>query len=517
MCNTRMSILAAVAITATISLAACNKTEPEAKVETLQTAKVPSTTDELRELRVNAERGNAEAQTRLARMYAEGRGVTKDEVQAAAWFRKAAEQGYAAAQYNLGLMYEGGLLGATEDEAQAVAWYRKAAEQGYADAQLYLGAMYAEGRGVTKDEVQAAAWFRKAAEQGHAAAQYNLGLMYKGGLLGVTKDEAQAAAWFRKAAEQGLPAAQFFLGMMYANGQGVAKNYAQAVGWFRKAAEQGHVGAQYILGLAYAGGEGVTKSEAQAAAWFRKAAEQGDAEAQYKLGAMYILGSGVTKDEAEGIAWLRKAAEQGHANAQHYLDTIHEQESLSVANETQATGINSVLEFQQRFSLNQQAQRNKEESIKDINDKLNKKLVQLHYDFYNKLKNMGVAFDDPMKEINTFNDGWRKEIGFNPISVREKLDGGFFVITTQDRIDGYKPSFALKGYYNLISLYGHVDDAGFRKTGILSPDCMYDIGFYQPGDRRNKKYRCNDVLSGAADKRIIADMETMLTEFLPPR
>jgi TPR repeat protein len=36
-------------------------------------------------------------------MYAGGRGVTKDEVKAARWYRAAAMQGYVPAQYNLGL------------------------------------------------------------------------------------------------------------------------------------------------------------------------------------------------------------------------------------------------------------------------------------------------------------------------------------------------------------------------------------------------------------------------------
>ena len=52
-----------------------------------------------------------------------------------------------------------------------MAWFRKAAEQGYANAQSNLGVMYNNGRGITKDEAQAVAWFRKAAEQGDANAK----------------------------------------------------------------------------------------------------------------------------------------------------------------------------------------------------------------------------------------------------------------------------------------------------------------------------------------------------------
>jgi TPR repeat protein len=45
------------------------------------------------EIRTAAERGDASAQDKLGVMYEEGRGVQKDDTQAVAWYRKAAEQG----------------------------------------------------------------------------------------------------------------------------------------------------------------------------------------------------------------------------------------------------------------------------------------------------------------------------------------------------------------------------------------------------------------------------------------
>lgn len=82
-------------------------------------------------------------------MYANGYGVVKDETQVTVWYHKAAEQGDATAQNNLGRMYMNG-RGVEKDEAQAVVWYRKAAEQGDADAQCNLDRMYADGRVVDK-------------------------------------------------------------------------------------------------------------------------------------------------------------------------------------------------------------------------------------------------------------------------------------------------------------------------------------------------------------------------------
>ena len=62
-----------------------------------------------------------------------------------------AEQGYAFAQYNLGILYEYG-NGVPKDYAEAVKWYRLSAEQGYAISQYSLGLMYSNGYGVLKDK-----------------------------------------------------------------------------------------------------------------------------------------------------------------------------------------------------------------------------------------------------------------------------------------------------------------------------------------------------------------------------
>jgi TPR repeat protein len=112
-----------------------------------------------------------------------------------------AEQGYASAQHNLGVMYANG-WGVLQGYKQAVRWYRKAAEQGYAGAQYNMAVVYANGRGVLQDDKQAVHWYRKAAEQGYADAQYNLGIMYAMG-QSVLQDNKQAYMWFNLARYNG--------------------------------------------------------------------------------------------------------------------------------------------------------------------------------------------------------------------------------------------------------------------------------------------------------------------------
>ena len=91
---------------------------------------------------------------------------------AAANARKAADQGHAEAQFNLGLMYANG-DGVAQNYAEAVKWFRKAADQGLAGAQSSLGNLYDNGVGVPEDDVQAYKWWNLAAAQGHKDAKYN--------------------------------------------------------------------------------------------------------------------------------------------------------------------------------------------------------------------------------------------------------------------------------------------------------------------------------------------------------
>ena len=57
-------------------------------------------------------------------------------------------------------------MGVSRNYRESVRWYRKAAEQGEAIAQFNLGNMYVQGHGVAKDYVQAHLWLSLSAAQG---------------------------------------------------------------------------------------------------------------------------------------------------------------------------------------------------------------------------------------------------------------------------------------------------------------------------------------------------------------
>ena len=289
-----------------------------------------------------AEQGNGDAQLKLARCYENGVGVNKDDAQSAAWYIKAAEQGQnvdaakinfmqeivdlfkkaelgdAEAQLELAKRYEKGIGGVNKDYDESAKWYRKAAKQGNAEAQFRVGIMFYNGEGVNADPREAVKWYRKAAEQGNAEAQYELALCYYNG-NGVTKDLSKALNWYRKAAEQGHAEAQYDLGVCYEEGYGVTQNLSEAFKWYRKAAEQGHVKSLFAVGECYYKGRGVPANDAEAVRWYRKAVEQNDAEAQFGLGVLLYDGFGRYHDKEEGFDLISRAAAQGNQNAVDFL------------------------------------------------------------------------------------------------------------------------------------------------------------------------------------------------------
>jgi hypothetical protein len=94
------------------------------------------------------------------------------------YYEKAAAQGDAYAQTNLGIMYNNG-EGVTKDLAKAKEYYEKAAAQGDAYAQNSLGFMYLKGDGVAKDLVKAKEYFRRAMEAGSEAGRKNYEMLNK--------------------------------------------------------------------------------------------------------------------------------------------------------------------------------------------------------------------------------------------------------------------------------------------------------------------------------------------------
>ena len=90
--------------------------------------------------------------------------------------RKLAEQGDAAAQFDLGAHYATG-EDVNQDLGEAIPWFVKSAEQGNVAAQSALGAYYSVGRGVPHDVTRAYFWSILARASGDEVSKYRVPIL----------------------------------------------------------------------------------------------------------------------------------------------------------------------------------------------------------------------------------------------------------------------------------------------------------------------------------------------------
>ncbi len=111
---------------------------------------------------------------------------------------KAAKAGQAGAQFYLATKYQFG-KDVAKDEKQAFAWYKAAADQGLAAAQLNVGRMLADGIGTQKDETLARQYLEKAASRGDNRASFNLAVMEE-----KKKNYQGAYQWYELSTRDGM-------------------------------------------------------------------------------------------------------------------------------------------------------------------------------------------------------------------------------------------------------------------------------------------------------------------------
>ena len=121
---------------------------------------------DLEGLRASAAGGEREAQAALAWRFMRGEGLEKDPDQAVWWMGRAAEQGDAGAQYQVGAW-----LCLLDRAGEAVDWWDRAAAQGHRLAQRSLGHAYLHGHGVPACPTTARRWYAEAARQGCEASR----------------------------------------------------------------------------------------------------------------------------------------------------------------------------------------------------------------------------------------------------------------------------------------------------------------------------------------------------------
>jgi TPR repeat protein len=220
--------------------------------------------DFLQTLRRLGEGGNAHVMFRLGRLYANGIGVARDDIEAVRWYRMGASAGNLNATGALAMaLIEG--RGATKDEQEGLRLLRAAADGDNHEAQHLLGVILGQGKLVSKDTAEAIRWLTKAAEAGHVPSMLDLAALHNIAEGGAA-DPVKAAFWYKRAADLGNSAGMVNLGFMHQQGKGVEHNDITAVALYRRAAAEGNSTGIHNLAAMLDSGRGVPRKDPEEAA-----------------------------------------------------------------------------------------------------------------------------------------------------------------------------------------------------------------------------------------------------------
>ena len=282
--------------------------------------------DKLPQIIEKAKKGDATAAFEYAERLRKGLpGKTPDYVNAAYWYKIAAQKGKATAAITLAEMYESGQVKApTKDAAKDMYAYayrilKVDAEKGRPSAATNLGRMFFHGKGVQADANLAVKWLQKGVDLGSAQAKLALGrLTIWNSTPGYNAE--QALEMLHEAAEAGLGSAWLQIGLAYSGAYGGRINHPRAADAFRKAHEsKASAEGTRLYGISHMSGFGVPKNEAKGATLLQTAAARGNSEAMYNTALTYRHGLGVRKDKKQELKWMRKAAAYKVPDANYYL------------------------------------------------------------------------------------------------------------------------------------------------------------------------------------------------------
>lgn len=295
-----------------------------------------------------------------ARLYEHGDGgAIRNEGAARDWYRLAAAQGVADAEYEV--------AGFTREREQKIAWYNRAADHGHAGAGYQLYWL------LEKSEPESAVQRLQAAvRKGHAGAQYRLGLLHRDAYGGVERDLQRTRELWVRAASGGYISAMRSLAIAYTD-DGMLFDYDEKASrhWEQQAttlaqskpdiplieqalewnwervlqevrdrhtrAESGDAATQLEIGreiLRQAGTDPALMEKAFH--WIERAAESGSVEAQYQL-ANYYLDTEQPDETARGHGrrWLIAAADDGHEPALRKVITAFKEQQYGFPRDLQ--------------------------------------------------------------------------------------------------------------------------------------------------------------------------------------
>ena len=293
---------------------------------------VPVLPAALAKLEAAALGGSVDAQLELALAFDDGTAGKRDQVAAAYWYQRAADQNVGVAHLRLGMLREAG-AGLTQSYAEARAHYERAVALGIAEANLRLGILYLEGWGAERSATTAVALIEKAAEAGYRPAQRVLSDMYVGG-IGVKRDPAKAVAWAERVAREKDPEGEIRLGTLALGRRGLKQDVQLAREWFQLSAAQEYSSGMLAMAATFLRPNRTAADTALGVRWLELAVESGSSAAAFYLAAQLALtaeGTLAAATEARVRSLLEQAAKAGESAADEVLEWANDGKTLPQA------------------------------------------------------------------------------------------------------------------------------------------------------------------------------------------
>ncbi|RPA98827.1 HCP-like protein [Choiromyces venosus 120613-1] len=265
-------------------------------------------------------------------------GYRIDKKEAFRCYARAAEKGFARAEYRMGMQYEN-----SNEPMKAIKHYNQGAAMGDSASNYRLGMMTLLGQHSQKQDytrgVHLIRLAAQTADENAPQGAYVYGMLLARELPGIEipdlflpLDIRQAKEMIEKAAFLGFARAQLKMGTAYELCQlGCDFNPALSLHYNALAARQGEPEADMAISKWFlCGHEGVfEKNEELAFKYAQRAASAGLATAEFALGYFYEIGMHVPADLKEAQLWYGKAAAHGNKDASGRIEGISRSKTLS--------------------------------------------------------------------------------------------------------------------------------------------------------------------------------------------
>lgn len=265
-------------------------------------------------------------------------GVVQDKKEAFRCYSRAADRGYARAEYRIGMLYE-----ASNDPAKALKHYHRGVQQSDSASLYRLGMMTLRGQhGQPQDYVKAVDLIKRAAEcadENAPQGAYVYGMLLSRQLPQIQVpegvlpyDEIAARTWIEMAAFQKFAKAQLKMGSAYELAAlGCPFDPALSLHYNRLASRQGEAEADMAISKWFlVGHEGLfAKNEELAYTYANRAAQTGLSNAEFAMGYFNELGIHVPRNLDVALSWYKKAANSGNPDASGRIDGLARKQVLS--------------------------------------------------------------------------------------------------------------------------------------------------------------------------------------------